>query len=148
VSNAALSTIWLGSTGAPSPQALGAVGPSALAAANQIVFSDPVEIDMLVYRGDSGRFRVSVSTPDGTPMDITAATWDCDIRSTVDAADVMATLDVTLVPVTIDTIEVVLTAVQSEGLAKDGVWDLEMTLGIEVQTLIRGAVLVRKDVSR
>ena len=44
-------------------------------------------------------------------------------------------------------VDVTLTADQSRLLA-DGVWDLEMTLGGEVITLLTGAVVVSLDVSR
>lgn len=140
----ALSTIWAGSV-----EPYAAPGsPSTFAVGAPIVFSDPLEVDLIIYRGDSGRFRVTVSTPEGVPVDISAATWDCDIRVTEDATEVLATLDVTLVPGMTDTVEVVLTAEQSAAMSGVGVWDLEMTLGIEVQTLLVGAVVVRKDVSR
>ena len=117
----ALSTIWAGSV-----EPYAAPGsPSTFAVGAPIVFSDPLEVDLIIYRGDSGRFRV-----------------------TEDATEVLATLDVTLVPGMTDTVEVVLTAEQSAAMSGVGVWDLEMTLGIEVQTLLVGAVVVRKDVSR
>jgi hypothetical protein len=136
------STIWPVASTVPAP----VCGPTG-AEQGCITFSQPLEADLCVYRGDSGRFRVNVTNPDGTELDISAATWDCDIRATVDAEPPICTLDV--VPVDINTVEVILTAENSRLLIVDtAVWDLEMTLGTEVQTLIRGVVNVTRDVSR
>ena len=137
-SAAVVSTIWAGTPGCDS---------SGSALDRSIVFSDPLLVDLVVYRGDSGRFRVHVTNPDGTPLDITTATWDCDIRAAEDTEPPMATLDVNPVAGQIDTVEVVLDAATS-ALLTDGVWDLEMTLNGEVQTLLKGKVVVVKDVSR
>ncbi len=43
-------------------------------------------LDLSVYRGDSGRFQVTVTEADGTtPVDISAATWLADIHTVDDA---------------------------------------------------------------
>ena len=89
---------------------------------------------------------MSVTTPDGDPLDISAATWDCDIRSTHDAQTVIVTLEVNEIDPS--TVEVVLDALKSALLVDQSVWDLQMTLNGEVQTLIAGVVHVHKDVSR
>lgn len=132
------------------PTAVPAAQPpqaAVLALGQLITFSQPLQVDLVVYRGDSGRFRVSVSDPVGAPLDVTAATWDCDIRTTEDAEPPMTSLDVNPVPGQPNTVEVVLDAATSADLA-NGVWDLEMTLNGEVQTLMKGKVTVQKDVSR
>ena len=114
--------------------------------ATDIVISDPLPVDLYVYRGDSGRFRVSVTDADGGPLDISAATWDCDIRTAYDASPEIVTLEVTTIDAS--TVEVVLDALSSSLLVDQSVWDLEMTLNGEVQTLLAGTVHVHKDVSR
>ncbi len=129
------------------PQAQQTVQVSLQAASRTIVFSQPTEVDLVVYRGDTGRFRVSVSNPDGSPLDVSAATWDCDIRTSEDAEPPLASLNVYPVAGETDTIEVQLNSITSRTLT-GGVWDLEMTLGGEVQTLLKGRVIVQKDVSR
>ena len=108
--------------------------------------SDPLPVDLYVYRGDSGRFRVTVTDPSGVPLSIAGATWDCDIRQNYDAQTVVVSLDVN----DIDgyTIEVVLDALTSALLVDNSVWDLEMTINGEVTTLMAGTVHVHKDVSR
>jgi len=129
------------------PQAQQTVQVSLQAAQQTIVFSQPTEVDLVVYRGDTGRFRVSVSNPDGSPLDVSMATWDCDIRASEDAEPPLASLNVYPVDGMTDTIEVQLNSTTSRSLT-GGVWDLEMTLGGEVQTLLKGRVIVQKDVSR
>lgn len=138
------STIWAPAS-APHVGARGVTLPAG-EDTQQVVFSDPLPVDLYVYRGDSGRFRVAVTDPAGNPLDISTATWDCDIRQSPDAADPLVSLDVN--PVDANTIEVVLTPLMSALLVDNAVWDLEMTLDAEVQTLMAGAVHVHKDVSR
>ena len=113
-----------------------------------IFFTDPARADLHIYRGDTGRFMLSIKLPDGTLVDVSTATWDCDIRASADAPDPpLATLDVNLVNAT--TIEVVLDAATSGALTGGvAVWDLQMTLNGEIQTLLHGEVFVIKDVSR
>jgi hypothetical protein len=140
------STIW-----APAARAGPSVTPFGvttgdLTGASDIIISDPLPVDIFIYRGDSGRFRVEVTAPDGGPLDITAATWDCDIRSTHDAQTVVVSLEVTQISAT--TVEVVIDSLKSALLIDNAVWDLEMTLNGEVQTLMAGTVHVHKDVSR
>ena len=99
------STIWAPATqGGPSVTPFG-VTTGDLAEATDIVLSDPLPVDIYVYRGDSGRFRVAVTDLDGNPLDISTATWDCDVRRDHDTETVIVTLEVN--PVDANTVEVV-----------------------------------------
>lgn len=132
-----------------------------------IALSDPAEVDIVGYRGDSGRFRVTV-TKGGAPLDVSAATWDADIRLAPDAP-VLATMTVTPVAGTTNAVDVVLPADQSALITDtatvgtpnveagpvtsvvEAVWDLEMTeagTNGATTTLLRGKVTMTKDVSR
>jgi hypothetical protein len=73
--------------------------------------------------------------------------FDCDIRLTPDSGNTLTSLTVTPVAGTPSAIDVTISADQSR-LFDDGAWDLEMTLGGEVITLLAGAVVVTDDVSR
>lgn len=118
------------------------------AATGPICFTKPGEVDLCVYRGDSGRVRVRVTDVDGLPVDVSTATFDCDFRANPD--DVMTLISPSVVPVPgiENAVDIVLTPEESALLDADGVWDLEMTLGGEVTTLLAGKVIVTKDVSR
>lgn len=116
--------------------------------AARAVLASPTTVDLVVYRGDSGRFRVSVTSPDGAPVDLTGATWLCQIRRTPDDTDVLATLDVTPVPAAAHQVDVVLSPAVAATLPARAVWDLQMTAAGDVRTLAAGAVLVVLDVSR
>jgi hypothetical protein len=123
-----------------------------------VALSDPAELDIVGYRGDSGQFRVTV-TQGGSPLDVSAAEWDCDVRSTPDGP-VLATLTVTPVVGTTNAVDVILPADQSALItgsdAPDAevatefiaAWDLEMTLSGKTTTLLRGSITMTKDVSR
>lgn len=127
---------------APSAAASVCSGPQSL------IFTKPLEVDLILYRGDTGRFRVVVSYPNGDPIDISAATWDCDVRETEDSTTTITSFTVT--PIDENEIEVSIDAATSATLTTDltPVWDLQMTLGADVTTLIKGHVFVDKDVSR
>lgn len=118
-----------------------------------ITLGDPAQLDLTAYRGDTGRFRVLV-TQDGAPLDVSAATWDCDIRASEDGA-LMASMVVTPVSGTTNAVDVELPASATTSLSaftEPGVWDLEMTLGtapdVIVTTLLRGSFMLTADVSR
>lgn len=134
-----------------------------------IALSDPAEVDIVGYRGDSGTFRVTV-TKGGAPLDVSQASWDADIRLDADAP-VLATMTVTPVVGTTNAVDVTLPAEQSAAItdtatvgARDpstepgvlttvveAVWDLEMTeagANGATTTLLRGKVTMTKDVSR
>jgi len=132
---------------------LGALGIQALAAIDQfaepLCFTQPDELDLCVYRGDTGRFRIQVTEADlVTPIDITSATWDADIRRTADGA-LVGSFDVVPVEGTVNAVDVFLNAELSELLNEPPyVYDVEMTIGTEVITLLYGDLTVTKDVSR
>jgi len=116
-------------------------------ATEPICFTKPAELNLCVYRGDTGHLRVQILIA-GTPADVSSATFDADIRSTTDSDEVMATMTATPVAGQPDMVDVLLPAEESAKLDTNGVWDLEMTLGGEVTTLVAGTVTVTKDVSR
>jgi hypothetical protein len=123
------------------------LGLPELQACDAQYLTQPQRLNLHVYRGDSGRFRVSVTDADGEPIDLTAATWDADIRKT--ALDDTTVGSFVVTPVDINSIDVILTAPLSRTLDDSPyVWDLEMTLGVEVTTLLVGELVVDQDVSR
>ena len=115
----------------------------------KIVLSNPTKADIVVYKGDSGRFRITFTAEVGDPpVDITAATWDGDIRLKATDLETLTSFDI--VPVVGDpaSVDVILTADKSELLPKSSVYDVEMRIGDEVSTIIYGTVTVHQDVSR
>lgn len=117
-----------------------------------LVLSEPLNIDLEVYRGDSGRFRIEVKTPGGDPVDISAATWDADIRQKANSPDIITNFEIVLIPgVGSDppfSVEVILSAEKSALLSKSCVYDVEMTLDDNVATLVTGSIIIKQDVSR
>jgi hypothetical protein len=113
-------------------------------------FTQPQLLDLCAYRGDSGRFRLSVTEADGTtPIDISAATWDADIRKTADDEALAGAFEIEPVAGVTNAVDVILTAAVSATLSESPyVYDVEMTMGTEVTTLLVGGLTVTKDVSR
>lgn len=113
-----------------------------------VILSKPFKVDITVYRGDSGSFRISVKDPDNNPIDISGATWDADIR--VKDKDPVAVTSFVIEPVVGDTssITVSLPSENSALLTRSGVYDIQMTLNDVVTTLIAGEIILTLDVSR
>lgn len=120
----------------------------AVSTQSTIPLSGPMQVHLSVYRGDSGRFRITVMDIEGNPIDVSAATWDSDIR--IKATDEETITSFTIVPVAEDTssIDVILDATKSRLLTGSCVYDVEMTLNGEVSTLVYGNITVTQDVSR
>lgn len=139
----------LGLTEAPPQPSQQAVEVAPLANLGEICFTDPARLDLCVYRGDSGRIRVTVTGAGGAPVNISGATWDCDIRKTVDAATTAGSMTVTPVAGITNAVDVTLTAAVSATLNDPPyVWDLEMRISGEVTTILAGDFTVTRDVSR
>lgn len=131
------------------PEGLAAVTP--FVNLGEICFTDPDHLDLCVYRGDTGRLQVDVVNADGTPANLSGATWDADIRATVDDTTVLATMTVTPAPGLPGSVIMSLSSGDSAGLENldpPAVYDLQMTLGGNVETLLQGNVTVTPDVSR
>lgn len=126
-----------------------------------VTLSDPAQLDLTSYRGDTGRFRLTV-TRGGAPLDVSAAAWDCDIRQTPDGA-LVGSMTVTPVAGQTNVVDVTMPNSLGETAANTdpakaaepfvGVWDLEMTEGVApavvtVTTLLRGKITLGRDVSR
>jgi hypothetical protein len=111
-----------------------------------LVLSKPIAADLIVYRGDSGSFRVTVTDADGAPVDVTAAVWRCEIRAKVDDA-VIVELPVVATDGDPSSVDVTVSAEDSALLSANAVWDLEMTEAARVTTLLAGKVVVTRDVS-
>lgn len=113
-----------------------------------LTLSKPLAVDLSVYRGDTGMFRITVSNPDLTPHNVTDATWDADIRSEADDSTVIVSMTVSPVPGDSSSVDVSLTAAMSALIEENAVYDVEMTQGGIVTTLIAGRIVLTKDVSR
>lgn len=113
-----------------------------------IILSEPSHVDLVIYRGDTGSFRVTVTDALGVPVNVSSAVWDCDLRADADATTAITSFVVTPVVGDTSSVDISITAAISATLVAGGVWDLQMTLGTTVQTILAGNVTVTKDVSR
>jgi hypothetical protein len=116
--------------------------------ADKVVLSGPLKVDLAVYRGDSGQFKITVSDYLGAPADVSTATWVGEIRDKTDDTIVVTTFDITPTPGDTASVDVKLTPVKSALLNSACVYDIQMTLSGNVTTLVNGAITVTADVSR
>ena|SRR5689334_15530801 len=114
-----------------------------------VKLSGPKRVDLEVYRGDSGLFRIVVNDQNGDPIDVSGAdSWDADIRLKADDTSVIGNFTVTPVSGQTNKVDVYLPAVLSAQLPKNCAYDVEMTMGSEVITLVYGVIVLTKDTSR
>lgn len=122
----------------------------ALKKSSLLVLSSPMQVDLALYKGDTGKFRITVTDDAGAPVNISGATWDADIR--INAADAGTPVaNFTITPVVGDTssADVSIAAAVTSALAVTTYfYDLQMTLSGVVTTLMNGSVIVTQDVSR
>jgi len=113
-----------------------------------LALTEPVRQDFCITRGDTGYFMLIVTEHDlQTPINISGASWDADIRLSHD--DVPVAYFVVLPhPGELHIADVTLTPDQSERLDGDYVYDIQMDLNGIITTLIAGTLTVNKDVSR
>lgn len=148
MSNEAMTTQQRTFSSEPKVQAQ-TVGPSTQAVTpSSIILSGPTKVDLSVYRGDSGRFRVSVTDENDVPIDLTGVTWDADIRLKANDTGALTSFDVTPVLGDPSSIDVSLSAESSMLLNSSCVYDIEMRAGEQVTTIIHGSIIITPDVSR
>lgn len=122
-------------------------------AATPVTISAPLQVDISLYRGDTGRFRVAViDSSSGLPIDITAATWLCQVRAAADNVTIITEFIVQEVVGSVHEVDVIVDADSSAAINNNAVWDLEMMMGslptAEIVTLMSGRIILTKDVSR
>lgn len=114
----------------------------------KLTLSSPEVIDLEIYRGDSGSFIMTVTDSDGNPMDVTAADWLAEIRTTQDTPTVITEMNVSPISGQPSQVKVSIAPGSTSTMQTNGVWDIQMTLAGEVTTLLGGAVILKKDVSK
>ena len=115
---------------------------------SKITLSGPLKIDLSVYRGDTGRFRITVRDPQGNPIDISGGQFDADIRMKATDPDPIAQFDIQAVAGDVASLDVVLDETNSDLLVNNCVYDVEMRIDPDVTTLVYGTITVTQDVSR
>lgn len=115
---------------------------------SKITLSGPLKIDLSVYRGDTGRFRITVRDPLGNPIDISGGTFDADIRLKATDVDTIASFTIAAVAGDLSSLDVVLDEANSDLLVNNCVYDVEMRIDDDVTTLVYGSITVTQDVSR
>jgi hypothetical protein len=108
----------------------------------------PAVYDLVLYRGDTGRWRFTLrdDTAKTSPTDLTDVIAEAMIRDKAPNATVTLSLfcEVTLPNI----IDMELTAEGSRDLPVKGVWDLQTTYPSgDVATVLKGTVTVTQDVT-
>lgn len=116
----------------------------------EIPLSGPTEADILHYRGDSGQFRLTFTDNEDppNPIDVSGMAWDADIRLKRNDEDPIAQFEVVPVVGQNNAVDVILTFEEARKLPKKCYYDIEMTDGDDVTTVIYGEIKSSEDVSR
>lgn len=105
----------------------------------------PANLPLDLYRGDSGRMRVTLLDKAQQPIDLTGAVAKAEIRDRPAGTTIILLTCVITLP---NIIDVTLSAEDSHKLPSKGVWDLQLTFASgEVKTPLAGQVLVTTDVT-
>jgi len=106
-------------------------------------------VDLNVYKGDSGSFRITlIPNEDDEIIDLNEAEFDADIRLSAADEETISFFEITVVEDDPTSIDVFLSSDKSETLPEFCVYDVEMRIGDHVSTLVRGTINVTQDVSR
>lgn len=112
----------------------------------------PGEYDIVIYQGDT-YYGPLVTLPDlsgfGGPADLTTATVTAQLRAKEADIDPLASFTVLIVDAALRKVRLTLSTAQTTALTvKKGVWDLQVAEGTWIGTPLRGAVEIRKQVTR
>lgn len=114
-----------------------------------IKISEPKLVNIIAYRGDSGRFLLTVKDADDTPYDLTGMDWDADIRENKNDEDPLTSFVVVPVIGEINKVYITLPRDNARLLIKKCYYDIEMSSdSTNATTLIYGKILAGEDVSR
>jgi hypothetical protein len=116
-----------------------------------IALSSPVKVDLGIYKGDTGSFKITVKDENNNGINISGGTFDGDVRVSPLTANPLFSFTITPVVGDTSSITVDISAVNSN-LLVDTVnpyyYDIQMTLAGKVTTLVAGLIYVTQDVSR
>jgi hypothetical protein len=120
--------------------------------AKQKITYEPQILDLVLYAGDGTSFSLTVTDPDGVPINLTGSmiAQIRTARETVDPPSAEFTIDLTDAALGIAVLE--LTGAETHALITpekfEGVWDIQWTpSGGEPMTLCQGKVECYPDVS-
>lgn len=108
----------------------------------------PSNTDLVIYKGDFLRLNVTLTGPNGTPLDLTGATPRAALKT--DYTDRSSRwFDCSLINPTAGTVEIYMSSAStSELLAGSYIWDFEIEFAnAEVRTYLAGDVTVYNDVT-
>lgn len=105
----------------------------------------PANLPLDLYRGDSGRMRVTILDQNQQPVDLTGVVAKAEIRDRPGGTQITLLTCVITLP---NIIDVTLSAADSHDLPAKGVWDLQLTFASgDVKTPLAGQVQVTPDVT-
>lgn len=112
----------------------------------------PGEYDITIYQGDT-YYGPLITLPNlsgfGGPADLTTATVTAQIRAKEADAEPLASFTVVVIDDEARQVRLTLTPEDTAALTvKKGVWDLQVAEGTWIGTPLRGAVEIRKQVTR
>ena len=111
--------------------------------------AQPAAQDLIITRGDTETFVITIKAEDDSVVDITGRTYRAQIRSKKDSTTISATFTCTVAFPTTGQITCVLSATTTAALTPGlYYWDFEENASGIVTTILSGEVTVLADVTR
>lgn len=109
----------------------------------------PANYPLNIRIGDTETVTVTLQDSDGNPIDIAGRTYSAQVREKAGDDSPLATFSCSIVDAAGGKFACQLSAASTSGLSPaNAVWDLQEVYGSVVTTLLAGAVVISRDVTR
>lgn len=109
----------------------------------------PAKLNYRIVRGDD--FADQVTIKEGDPsaaVDVSARTYTAQVRASADATDIIASFVIDMTSAASGVVGYSIADTITDDLSGSYVWDLQQDTGGAIRTLMGGAFVVDKDVTR
>jgi hypothetical protein len=107
----------------------------------------PAKLNYTIVRGDDFADQVTIKEG-GVAVDVSARTFTAQVRSSVDATTVIATMTIDMSSAASGVVGYSIADTVTDDLSGSYVWDFQQDTAGVIRTLMGGAFVVLKDVTR
>lgn len=110
----------------------------------------PAKLSYTIVRGDDFADQVTIKEggPPAVAVDVSARTYTAQVRSSADATTVIATMSIDMTSAASGVVGYSIADTVTDDLSGSYVWDFQQETAGVIRTLMGGAFVVLKDVTR